>query len=91
MQNFPGFPQIPHPKLDDKTREALKNLDMAEFKKTDAYKKHVASVIAQQKHQKKVARIEWLTNNWLNLLGVAVGLLTLAATILFGLLQLSNG
>ena len=91
MQNFPEFPQIPRPELDQETWNALKNLDMTEFKKTDAYKKHVALAIARQKQQRKTARISWLKNNWLNLLGVVIGLLTLAATILFGLLQLSNG
>ena len=82
-QPIPPIPKIQLP-------ENFEPLSIEEFEKTDAYKKHIVPFLQEQKNQQKTIRRQWFKNNWLNLLGVVIGILTLIATILFGLLQLSN-
>ena len=72
---------------------AIKNvsdIDKKQFKKSKAYKKYVLPAKKREKDIKKANRINWWKNNWIAITTLIIAIITLATTIIFGLLQLQN-
>ena len=81
----PPLPHINPP--DKKTIESLKDFDHKAFKKSDAYKKYVKPTLDREKQQRKNSHKIWWKNNWINITTLIIAVLTLIATIVFGLIQ----
>lgn len=89
MSKTPFIPPIPHIDPPDKeTLEKLKNFDHKEFEKSKAYKKYVVPVLEREKKMKHHARVKWWKENWIQVVTLIIGVLTLIATVLFGVLSL---
>ena len=63
-----------------------KNAQLSDY----AYEKYIKPVNEQRKRAKADAIKKWITNNWIALATLLLTLLTLVATIIFGLLQLTK-
>ena len=88
MSKTPFIPPMPHiDPPDEETLEALRSADYKEFKKSDAYKKCVKPTLDREKRLKRQARKEWWKVNWIGISTLIIGLLTLIATVGFGLVQ----
>lgn len=68
--------------------EKINNVDPKELKNSPAYKKYIQPNIERIKKQKADNRKKWWKNNWLNVATLIVAVLTLIATLLFGVIQL---
>lgn len=82
----PPLPRIEPP--DEETIEQIKNIDLHEFEKSYAFKKYVKPMLDRAKKQKHDKRVKWWKDNWLQIVTLIVALLTLIATVLFGVIQL---
>lgn len=60
-------------------------MDFEKFKKTAAYKKHVAPVKQRDKDAKRERRKKTIRDNWISVATLIVAVITLIATIWFGL------
>ena len=68
--------------------EEIKNTGNEEFKKTEAYQKYCARAEKRRIQLKKQKRVDWWKNNWIGIVTLVATILTLIATVVFGLLQL---
>lgn len=80
---IPSGPNIEPP--DEETLKHLESFERESFKNSDAYKKYVQPVHDKENHQKKVNRIYWWKTNWIGIATLIIAILTLIATIVFGL------
>ena len=67
--------------------ESIKNTNIKEFKKTEAYQKYCLPAEKRHKQIKRQKHRLWWKNNWLNIINLILTVITLISTIIFGLLQ----
>lgn len=65
-----------------------KNSNPQEFEKSKSFEKYVQPVLDNEKKQKHLKHLEWWHNNWIAIITLLVSVLTLVATILFGILSM---
>ncbi len=68
--------------------ESIKNTDIKEFKKTDAYKKYCLPAEKRRVQAANQKRRLWWKNNWISIINLVIAVITLISTIAFGLLQM---
>ena len=83
-------PQLSEVNITPELIEEIKNTDIKQFQKTKTYEKYCKSATVRKNKLKKQIRINWWKSNWIGIVSLIATLLTLIATILFGLLQLSR-
>lgn len=76
------------PPLNEEDIKNIKKINRKEFKNSYAYKKYIQPNRERRKKQKTDKRKKWWKDNWINISTLIVAVLTLIATILFGLIQL---
>lgn len=64
--------------------------DIEEFKHSEAYKKYIVPHRQRLKKANRQYRKEWIKANWINLSTLVIAVVTLIATIVFGILSLLN-
>lgn len=82
------IPPLPKIEITPEMFEEIKNTDKKEFEKTDAYQNYCLRVKKRHIQLKKQKRVEWWKNNWIGIVTLIATILTLIATVIFGLLQL---
>lgn len=81
--SIPNIPKI-------KIQKDIDSFDIKEFKKTNAYKKHILPFRESEKKRKRIKHISWLKENAFNIINLFFTVITLLATIILGILQLKN-
>lgn len=79
------IPPIPHIELPDK--EIMEKLQNSDRPQNPKVKEAVQQVLDREKRFKRKARREWWKTNWISITTLIATLLTLIATIIFGLIQ----
>lgn len=80
------FPPLPHIELpDDETIEKMQNTD---YSKNLKVKNASRQFKKDDKKRKHAARVQWWKSNWIGITTLIVGILTLIATVVFGILGL---
>lgn len=82
------IPQLPNLEITTETIQEIKDIDLKKFKKTEAYQKYCTQAEKRRRQLKKEKRIKWWKNNWIGVVTLIATILTLIATVLFGLLQI---
>lgn len=83
--NIPYNPAIDPVNIPTFEKPNIEDFNEKEFKKSDAYKKYVKPLVDLEKSQKKSKRASWWKANWISIVTLIVAVLTLIATIIFGL------
>ena len=84
------MPPLPNIKITPELVDDINNMDIKNFKETESYQKYCGRYQHRHKEMKKRNRIIWWKNNWIGIVTLIATILSLIATVLFGLLQLSN-
>lgn len=88
MSKTPFVPPLPHiTPPDQETIESLQNSNPKDFEKSAAYQKYVKPTLDREKMFKRKVRKQWWSDNWIGITTLIAAVLTLIATIVFGLLQ----
>lgn len=80
-KNYPPI-EFDLPEFSDEHIHKLKEKD---FKQSVAYKKYINPLIEEEKAKKRASRISWWKNNWISIITLVVSVLSLIATVIFGL------
>lgn len=83
--NIPYNPAIDPANIPTFEKPNIEDFNSDDFKKSDAYKKYVKPLIDSEKSQRKSKRVSWWKVNWISIVTLIVAVLTLIATIIFGL------
>lgn len=82
------IPDLPNNEITPEIIRQIKETDIEELKKTEAYKKHCLPSIQRHEKLKKQNNINWWKNNWIGIVTLIITTISLITTVLFGLLQL---
>ena len=80
-KNYPPI-EFDLPEFND---EYMHELNEKDFKQSVAYKKYITPLVKEEKAKKRATRISWWKNNWISIITLIVSVLSLIATIIFGL------
>lgn len=83
-----NLPSLPKTEITPEVFEEIKNIDEKEFKRTYAYRNYCLRAEKRRMQLKRQKRIDWWKNNWIGIVTLIVTILTLIATVLFGLLPI---
>lgn len=83
-----ALPPLPKYEIPSEIIEKIKDIDVDKLKKSEAYQKYCAQTKKRYAELKKQNRINWWKNNWIGIVTLIATVLTLIATVLFGLFQI---
>lgn len=86
-------PILPVPHIeppDAEVLEKLRNTSYKDFKKSNAYNNAVLPTIKRDSKRRRLMKLQWWKDNWIGLTTLLFAVLTLIATIVFGLLQVMH-
>lgn len=86
MSKMPFVPNPPH--IEPPSKKTLEKMQSTDYSKNPKVQEYVKRSIDREKQLKRQSRKNYWETNWVGIITLIVGILTLIATIVFGILGL---